>query len=124
MTQQLQEKQATTQIAAAIESIDKVGPFVAHFKLDAIDDVRSAKKKEIVDRAKDIVQKWSTKTISEGDEMLKDVSEGGGGKLVTFGREKLSCGSGVFDSPWIIIVEGRADISATIGSIVKFSGVG
>jgi len=97
-------------IAAAIESIDKVGPFVAHFKLDAIDDVRSAKKKEIVDRAKDIVQKWSTKTISEGDEMLKDVSEGGGGKLVTFGREKLACGSGVFDSPWIILVEGRADV--------------
>jgi DNA primase len=97
-------------IAAAIESIDKVGPFVAHFKLDAIDDVRSAKKKEIVDRAKDIVQKWSTKTISEGDEMLKDVSEGGGGKLATFGREKLTCGSGVFDSPWIILVEGRADV--------------
>jgi DNA primase len=97
-------------IAAAIESIDKVGPFQAHFKLEAIDDVRSAKKKEIVDRAKDIVQKWSTKTISEGDEMLKDVSEGGGGKLVTFGREKLACGSGVFDSPWIILVEGRADV--------------
>ncbi|MGI0027434.1 MAG: DNA primase DnaG [Nitrosopumilaceae archaeon] len=97
-------------IAAAIESIDKVGPFVAHFKLEAIDDVRSAKKKEIVDRAKDIVQKWSTKTISEGDEMLKDVSGGGGGKLATFGREKLTCGSGVFDSPWIILVEGRADV--------------
>jgi DNA primase len=97
-------------IAAAIESIDKVGPFQAHFKLEAIDDVRSAKKKEIVDRAKDIVQKWSTKTISEGEEMLKDVSEGGGGKLVTFGREKLACGSGVFDSPWIILVEGRADV--------------
>ena len=97
-------------IAAAIESIDKVGPFTAHFKLEAIDDVRSAKKKEIVDRAKAIVQKWSTKTISEGEEMLKDVSEGGTGKLTTFGREKLACGSGVFDSPWIILVEGRADV--------------
>jgi DNA primase len=98
-------------IAAAVESIDKVGPFQAHFKLEAIDDVRSAKKKEIVDRAKEIVQKWSTKTISEGEEMLKDVSEGGSsGKLTTFGREKLACGSGVFDSPWIILVEGRADV--------------
>jgi len=98
-------------IAAAIESIDKVGPFQANFKLEAIDDVRSAKKKEIVDRAKEIVQKWSTKTISEGDEMLKDVSEvGGSGKLTTFGREKLACGSGIFDSPWIILVEGRADV--------------
>ena len=98
-------------IAAAIESIDKVGPFQSHFKLEAIEDVRSAKKKEIVDRAKEIVQKWSTKTISEGDEMLKDVSEGGStGKLFTFGSEKLACGSGVFDSPWIILVEGRADV--------------
>ena len=97
-------------IAAAIESIDKVGPFAANFKLEAIDDVRSAKKKEIVDRAKEIVQKWSTKTISEGEEMLKDVSEGGAGKITTFGREKLACGSGVFDSPWIILVEGRADV--------------
>ncbi len=98
-------------IAAAIESIDKVGPFQAKFKLDAIDDVRSAKKKEIVDRAKDIVQKWSTKTISEGDEMLKDVSDvSSSGKLTTFGREKLACGSGVFDSPWLILVEGRADV--------------
>lgn len=98
-------------IAAAIESIDKVGPFQAHFKLEAIEDVRSAKKKEIVDRAKEIVQKWSTKTISEGDEMLKDVQEvTSSGKLTTFGKEKLACGSGVFDSPWIILVEGRADV--------------
>ncbi len=98
-------------IAAAIESIDKVGPFQARFKLEAIEDVRTAKKKEIVDRAREIVQKWSTKTISEGDEMLKDVSEvTSAGKLTTFGREKLACGSGVFDSPWIILVEGRADV--------------
>lgn len=98
-------------IAAAIESIDKVGPFQANFKLEAIDDVRSAKKKEIVDRAKAIVQKWSTKTISEGEEMLKDVSDvTSSGKLTTFGKEKLACGSGAFDSPWIILVEGRADV--------------
>ena len=42
--------------------------------------------------------------------MLKDVSEGGTGKIAAFGREKLACGSGVFDSPWIILVEGRADV--------------
>ena len=98
-------------IAAAIESIDKVGPFQAGFKLEAIEDVRTAKKKEIVDRAREIVQKWSTKTISEGDEMLKDVSDvTSAGKLTTFGKEKLACGAGVFDSPWIILVEGRADV--------------
>ena len=97
-------------IAAAIESIDKVGPFDCQFKLDAIDDVRAAKKDDIVKRAKEIKQKWATKTVSEGDTMLKDVHEGTSGEVTTYGPSKLHCGSGVFDSNWIILVEGRADV--------------
>ena len=97
-------------ISAAIESIDKVGPFDCKFHLDGIDDVRASKKEDIVRRAKEIKQKWSTKSVSEGDTMLKDVHEGSTGKLTTYGKEKLQCGTGVFDSPWIILVEGRADV--------------
>jgi len=97
-------------IAAAIESIDKVGPFDCHFKLESIDDVRASKKEDIVKRAKEIKQKWSTKSVSEGDSMLKDVHEGSAGKLTTYGKEKLPCSDGIFDSPWIILVEGRADV--------------
>ena len=97
-------------ISAAIESIDKVGPFDCKFKLDSIDDVRASKKEDIVRRAKEIKQKWSTKSVSEGDTMLKDVHEGSSGKITTYGPEKLHCGSGVFDSSWIILVEGRADV--------------
>jgi DNA primase len=98
-------------IAAAIESIDKVGPFPAKFGLVGIDDIRAIKKKVIVDRAKKIVQDWATRTISEGDEMLKDVYDASKpGKLTSFGKAQLACGSGVFDSAWIILVEGRADV--------------
>ncbi len=97
-------------IAAAIESIDKVGPFDCKFKLQAIDDVRASKKEDIVKRAKEIKQQWSTKTLSEGDTMLKSVYETSSNKLTTYGKEKLPCGSGIFDSPWIILVEGRADV--------------
>jgi DNA primase len=98
-------------IAAAIESIDKVGPFPAKFGLIGIDDIRAIKKKVIVDRAKKIVQDWATRTISEGDEMLKDVYDASKpGKLTSFGKAQLACGTGVFDSPWIILVEGRADV--------------
>lgn len=98
-------------IAAAIESIDKVGPFPAKFGLVGIDDIRAIKKKVIVDRAKKIVQDWATRTISEGDEMLKDVYDASKpGKLTSFGKAQLACGTGVFDSPWIILVEGRADV--------------
>ncbi|MBV9176404.1 MAG: DNA primase [Nitrososphaeraceae archaeon] len=98
-------------IAAAIESIDKVGPFQARFGLFGIDDIRAIKKKVIVDRAKKIVQEWATKTISEGEEMLKDVYDASKpGKLTAFGKAQLACGTGVFDSDWIILVEGRADV--------------
>jgi DNA primase len=98
-------------IAAAIESIDKVGPFQAQFILSGIDDIRAIKKKVIVDRAKKIVQEWATKTISEGEEMLKDVYDASKpGKLTSFGKAQLACGTGVFDSEWIILVEGRADV--------------
>jgi DNA primase len=98
-------------IAAAIESIDKVGPFQAKFGLVGIDDIRAIKKKVIVDRAKKIVQEWATKTISEGEEMLKDVYDASKpGKLTAFGKAQLACGTGVFDSDWIILVEGRADV--------------
>ena len=98
-------------IAAAIESIDKVGPFQAKFNLMGIDDIRAIKKKVIVDRAKKIVQDWATRTISEGEEMLKDVYDASKpGKLTSFGKAQLACGTGVFDSDWIILVEGRADV--------------
>ncbi len=98
-------------IAAAIESIDKVGPFQAKFNLMGIDDIRAIKKKIIVDRAKKIVQDWATRTISEGDEMLKDVYDASKpGRLTSFGKAQLACGTGVFDSDWIILVEGRADV--------------
>ena len=97
-------------IAAGIESIDKVGPFDCKFTLLAIDDVRAAKKEDIVKRAKEIKQKWATKTVSEGESMLNDVHQGDTGKLSTYGPSKLTCSSGVFDSTWVILVEGRADV--------------
>jgi len=97
-------------IAAGIESIDKVGPFDCDFKLVTIDDVRAAKKDDIVRRAKEIKQKWATKTVSEGETMLNDVHQGDTGKLSKYGPSKLTCSSGVFDSNWVILVEGRADV--------------
>ena len=43
-------------IAAAIESIDKVGPFDCKFKLIAIEDVRATQTNENIKRAKEIMQ--------------------------------------------------------------------
>ncbi|MGD1836085.1 MAG: toprim domain-containing protein [Nitrososphaeraceae archaeon] len=43
--------------------------------------------------------------------MLKDVYDASKpGKLTSFGKGQLACGSGVFTTDWIILVEGRADV--------------
>ncbi|MEM1942363.1 MAG: DNA primase DnaG [Candidatus Nitrosocaldus sp.] len=101
----------TALIAAAVETIDKVGPFNAKFTLEAIEDVRELKKRLIVERAKKIVQEWATKTMSESEEMLKDIYDAvKPARLTTYGKEHLACGAGIFESDWIILVEGRADV--------------
>ena len=97
-------------LLSPVEGIDKVGPFDCKFSLVAIDDVRAAKRDDIVKRAKEIKRRWKTKAISEGDTMLKDVHEGGAGRIRSYGPSKLPCGSGVESATWIILVEGRADI--------------
>ena len=97
-------------IAAAIENIDKVGPFDTKFGLVSIDDIRAAKKDEIVRRAKEIKQRWATKTISEGESMINDVHHGDQARLTTYGPSNLTCSSGMDASDWIILVEGRADV--------------
>lgn len=97
-------------IAAAIENIDKVGPFDTGFKLVSIDDIRAAKKDEIVKRAKEIKQRWATKTKSEGEIMINDVHQGDQARLATYGPSNLTCSSGLESSDWVILVEGRADV--------------
>ena len=62
-------------IAAAVEQIDKVGPCGSKFKLLSIDDVRAVKRNAIVERAKEISRNWASKSSSEGEDMLKDISE-------------------------------------------------
>ncbi|MBI4258735.1 MAG: DNA primase [Thaumarchaeota archaeon] len=98
-------------IAAAVESVDKVGPCGARFHLEAIEDVRASKRKSIAERAKLIVKDWSSKVSSEGEEVLKDVMEAQKrGKLISFGKEGLPAGVGIYTSETVILVEGRADV--------------
>ena len=51
-------------IAAAVESVDKVGPCSARVNLEAIEDVRATRRKVIGDRAKSIIKEWSSRTVS------------------------------------------------------------
>jgi len=103
--------QTASLIAAAVENVDKVGPCTAHFQLAEVEDVRAARRKAIVDRAKLIMKDWATKTESSTEEELKDVADSAkAAKIISYGREELPAGPGIYASDNIIIVEGRADV--------------
>jgi DNA primase len=114
-------------IAAAVESVDKVGPCSARFTVGNIEDVRAVKRKQIVDRAKLIVRDWSSKTSSEGENVLKDVTESTKrAKVINYGMENLPAGPGVYTSEMVYLVEGRADVvlflRAGIENVVALEG--
>lgn len=100
----------TALIAAAIETVDKVGPYDAKVTVTRIEDVREEKRKKVIERAKELLMKWretlpDTREITE--EILKTVREA---QLIVYGPEKLPAGPDVDKSDTIIIVEGRADV--------------
>ena len=98
-------------IAAAVENVDKVGPCSAKFILLGITDVRADRRKVIVDRAKNIMKDWASKTASEGEESLKDIVDSAKkGRLISYGREGLPAGPAIGTADTLIVVEGRADI--------------
>src|SRR5271155_2862534 len=43
-------------LAAAVESVDRVGPYEAQFSVAKVEDTRSEKRRKILDRAKELVQ--------------------------------------------------------------------
>ena len=105
------DKVSTAIIAAAIESVDRIGPCRAKVTLEKVEDVREEKRKVILDKAKDILKKWVIEGSPSTDEMVKEV--GGAirsAEIVEFGPDKLPAGPDAQSSGSIIVVEGRADV--------------
>lgn len=105
------DKVSTAIIAAAIESVDRIGPCDAKITLEKIEDVREEKRKAIMDKAKEILRKWVIESTPSTEEVLKEVSEAVRvAEVVSYGPEQLPAGPGVLEESSIIIVEGRADV--------------
>ncbi len=79
--------------------------------LDKIEDIREARRKIIIDRAKEILHKWNIESMPSVDEVYKEISDTmKAGKVEKYGSEDLPAGPTLETSKEIIIVEGRADI--------------
>jgi DNA primase len=105
------DRVSTALIAASVEAINRVGPCAAKVTLEKIEDVREARRKVIIDRAKEILHKWTIESMPSVDEVFKEVSETLKiGKVEKYGEDELPAGPELATAKEIIIVEGRADI--------------
>ncbi len=105
------DRVSTAIIAASIESIDRVGPCKASVILNKIEDIRDARRRLIIDRAKDVLRKWTVETMPGTDEIFREVSEMLRlARVEKFGPEGLTAGPEINSAKDIIVVEGRADV--------------
>jgi DNA primase len=101
----------TSMLAAAIESVDKVGPYDAKFETENIEDTRAEKRGKITDRAKELLSRFMKEQTPDATELREDIADSvRTAQLVEFGPEKLTAGPDVEKSEEIIVVEGRADV--------------
>lgn len=101
----------TSILAAALETVDRVGPCDARIKVEKIEDTRNVKRKSVVDRAKELLKHMLTTEIPESKELSELVrTEVKVAEIQEYGPEKLPCGPGIESVEAIIISEGRADV--------------
>ncbi len=102
------DKVETAILAASLETIDRVGPCVAHVEVTKMEDIRATKRKRITDRAKAIMRGVIETTI-DSDMMVSEVKQSVRMEEITQ-YKNLPAGPNIDNSDAIIIVEGRADV--------------
>ena len=101
------DQSETTLIAAAIETIERMGPTEAQIEVEKIEDVRGTKRDYIIERAKKLMQSIEGSSDSrEISNAIKDSAKMS--ELTEFGKEKLPAGD--LSGKEVIVVEGRADV--------------
>ncbi len=106
------DRVTTAIIAASIESINRVGPCKAKVILNKIEDIRDARRRIIIDRAKEVLRKWTVETMPGTDEIFREVSEMLRlARVEKYGPEGLTAGPELGSAKKIIVVEGRADVT-------------
>src|SRR6266487_1652711 len=110
----------TSILAAALETIDRVGPCKASIRVDKVEDVRVTKRNKIIERARSLLSQMVEESKTSGTDLLDEVKMSVQvSEIVSFGPERLPSGPNVADSDAIIIVEGRQNVPKTIQELSK-----
>lgn len=101
----------TSIIAASLEVVDRIGPCNGRVRVQKIEDTRSQKRKQLVERAKNLLKNMLDTEIPESREISEQVRDQVKSSEVSeYGPEKLTCGPGIARVNEIMLVEGRADV--------------
>jgi DNA primase len=105
------DKVETVILAAAFESIDRVGPCKATIAADEVEDVRVVRRKKVIERAKELLNKVMEEGKVEGESIADNVRQAVQVEEITnFGQDHCPAGPNIEKSDAIIIVEGRRDV--------------
>ncbi len=110
------DQSETTLIAAAIETIERIGPSDSQIEVERIEDVRGSKRDYIIERAKKLMT--SIEGSSDSRQISNEIKESTRmAEVKEYGDEKLPCGD--LSGKEIVVVEGRADVLNLLKSGVK-----
>jgi DNA primase len=117
------DQSETTLVAAAIETIERIGPSDAQIEIEKIEDVRGSKRDYILERAKKLMSEIKGSTDSrEISNEIKDSAKTS--NIQEYGDEKLPAGN--ISGKEIIVVEGRADVvnllRAGVTNVIAMNG--
>jgi DNA primase len=114
------DKTETALIAAILETIEKIGPCTAKVSSKGIEDVRTTKRDQIVERAKELLKDLTYNVLPDSLEMTEKVADSVRlMEIVSYGKDKLAAGPMIKDSDEIIVVEGRADVINLLKNGIK-----
>ena len=105
------DKVETVILAAAFESIDRVGPCKASITADHVEDVRVVRRKKVIERAKQLLNQVIEEGKVEGESIADNVRQAVQVEEITnYGPDHCPAGPNIDKSDAIIIVEGRRDV--------------
>ncbi|HJH26225.1 MAG TPA: DNA primase [Methanophagales archaeon] len=102
------DKAETAILAASLETIDRVGPCIAHVEITKLEDIRATKRRRITERAK-LLMREIIETSIDSETMVSEVKQAVRMEEIT-SYKGLPAGPNIDSSDAILIVEGRADV--------------
>jgi DNA primase len=105
------DKVETVILAAAFESIDRVGPCKATITANEVEDVRVVRRKKVIERAKELLSKVIEEGKVKGETIADNVRQAVQvEEIANYGQDRCPAGPNIEKSDAIIVVEGRRDV--------------